>query len=65
MTLLVGAVGWSLFAFGALVHIWHYDRFGDLVSLHFDPAVGDQLRAVHQKVCPVSVGDATDGGLPS
>ena len=35
MTLLVGAVGWSLFAFGALVHIWHYDRFGDLVSLHF------------------------------
>lgn len=35
MILLLGAVGWSLFAFGALVHIWHHRRFRDLVSLHF------------------------------
>lgn len=35
MTLLIGAVGWSLFAVGALVHLAHHRRFRDLVSLHF------------------------------
>ena len=35
MTLLLGAVGWSMFAFGAAFHIWHYGRFEDLISLHF------------------------------
>jgi hypothetical protein len=34
MTLLVGATGWSLFAFAALVHLVHYRRFQNLVSLH-------------------------------
>ena len=34
MTLLVGATGWSLFAFAALVHIVHHRRFQNLVSLH-------------------------------
>ena len=34
MTLLVGSVGWSLFAFGALTHIVHHRRFLNLISLH-------------------------------
>jgi hypothetical protein len=46
MILLLGAIGWSLFAFGAIVHVMHFGRFKELMSLHFRHAASIALGVI-------------------